>query len=45
MTFALIVAVFAFTFLYIYFLFAKVEIERMRESIEEIKQKLGGQNV
>ena len=45
MAFALIVAVFAFTFLYVYLLLAKVDMERMRETIEEIKQQIGGQNV
>jgi heme exporter protein C len=42
MAFALIVAVFAFTFLYIYLLFVKVDVERMKETIDEIKQQAGG---
>ncbi len=42
MAFALTVAVFAFTFLYFYLLLARVGIERMREKIEEIKQRVGG---
>lgn len=45
MAFALVVAVFAFTFLYFYLLLARVDIERMRETTEEIKQLIGGQNV
>lgn len=44
MAIALIVAVFAFTFLYIYLLLVGVDVEQMREKIEEIKQKLGGKN-
>ncbi len=35
-------SVVAFTFLYIYLLISKVEIDIMRELIEEIKQKIGG---
>jgi heme exporter protein C len=42
MAYALIVAVFAFTFLYIYLLLARVDIERMKETIEKIKQQVGG---
>ncbi len=42
MAFVLVVAVFAFTFLYIYLLLARVDIERMRETIEKIKQQVGG---
>lgn len=42
MAFALVVSVFAFTFLYLYLLLAKVSLERMKETIEEIKQQLGG---
>jgi len=42
MAFALIVAVFAFTFLYIYLLLVKVDVERMKETIDEIKQQAGG---
>lgn len=42
MAFALVVAVFAFTFLYFYLLLARVDIEKMRETIEEIKQRIGG---
>lgn len=42
MAFALVVAVFAFTFLYLYLLLARVDIERMRETIEKIKQQVGG---
>ena len=45
MAFALVVTVFAFTFLYFYLLLARVDIERMRETTEEIKQLIGGQNV
>ena len=45
MAFALVVAVFAFTFLYVYLLLARVSIEKMRETIEEIKQQIGGRNV
>lgn len=45
MAFALVFAVFAFTFLYVYLLLIRVEIERMKETIEEIKQHVGGQNV
>ncbi len=45
MAFALVVAVFAFTFLYAYLLLTRVGIEKMRETIEEIKQLIGGQNV
>jgi heme exporter protein C len=45
MAFALVVAVFAFTFLYLYLLFVRVDIEIMRETTEEIKQLIGGQNV
>ncbi|UCF50122.1 MAG: cytochrome c biogenesis protein CcsA [Thermoplasmatales archaeon] len=39
---ALGISVIAFTFLYIYLLISKVEIDTMREIIEEIKQKVGG---
>ena len=42
MAFTLVVAVFAFTFLYIYLLLARVDIERMKETIEKIKQQVGG---
>ena len=42
MAFALVVAVFAFTFLYLYLLLLKVDLERMRDTIEDIKQKVGG---
>ena len=42
MAFALVVAVFAFTFLYIYLLLTRVDIERMKETIEKIKQQVGG---
>ena len=42
MIFAFIVALIAFTFLYIYLLFARIDVERMQEKIEEIKQQLGG---
>lgn len=45
MAFALVVAVFAFTFLYFYLLLVRVDIEKMRETTEEIKQLIGGQNV
>ena len=42
MIFAFVVALFAFTFLYVSLLLIKVDIERMKEKIEEIKQQLGG---
>jgi heme exporter protein C len=42
MAFTLIVSVFAFTFLYIYLLLIKVDVERMKETIDEIKQQAGG---
>jgi len=42
MAFALVFSVFAFTFLYIYLLLLRIDIERMRETIEEIKQQVGG---
>jgi len=42
MAFALVVAVFAFTFLYIYLLLVRVDIERVKETIEKIKQQVGG---
>jgi heme exporter protein C len=42
MAFALVFAVFAFTFLYIYLLLLRVDIEKMKETIEKIKQHVGG---
>jgi len=42
MAFALVVAVFAFTFLYLYLLLLKVDLERMRDTIEDVKQQIGG---
>lgn len=42
MAFALFFTVFAFTFLYLYILIAKVDIGKMQEKIEEIKQQIGG---
>jgi len=42
MAFALVFAVFAFTILYIYLLLAKVDIEKMKEIIDKIKQQVGG---
>ena len=42
MTITLIVAVFAFTFFYIYLLLLSLDIHKMRDKIEEIKQQLGG---
>ena len=45
MGFALGVAVLAFTFLYVYFLLAKMDIDKMKEKIEDIKQQIGDKNV
>lgn len=45
MAFTLAISVIAFTFLYLYLMIYKVDIEKIHEEIEEIKQKIGGQNV
>ncbi len=42
MAFALFFTVFAFTFLYLYLLIAKIDIGKMQEKIEQIKQQIGG---
>ena len=42
MAFALFFTVFAFTFLYIYLLLVKIDIGKMQEKMEEIKQQIGG---
>lgn len=42
---ALGIAVLGFTFLYIYLLLTKLDIGKMKENIEEIKQKIGDKNV
>lgn len=44
MAIALVFAVFAFTFLYIYLLLLRVDTENVKEEIDKIKQKVGGQN-
>jgi len=45
MAFALVMAVIAFTFLFIYFLIVRLNIEEMKDNIEQIKQDIGGKNV
>lgn len=45
MGFALGITVIAFTFLYIHLLITKVDIEKMNEEIEDIKQQIGDKNV
>lgn len=45
MAFTLAISVIAFTFLYLYLMIYKVDIEKIHDEIEEIKQKIGGQNV
>ncbi len=42
MTYTFVVAMIAFTFLYIYLLLAGLDVEKLREKIEKIKQQLGG---
>ncbi|KYK30498.1 MAG: hypothetical protein AYK22_03665 [Thermoplasmatales archaeon SG8-52-3] len=42
MALSLIISVIAFTFLYIYILLVRVDIEKMKEEIDKLKQKVGG---
>lgn len=45
MVLSLVTAVFAFTFLYLSILLIKLDMENMRESIDEIKQQIGDNDV
>jgi len=42
MTFALIISVISFTILYLYLMLVKIENEKIKDTIEEIKQQIGG---
>jgi heme exporter protein C len=44
MGFSFGIALLAFTILFIYILLTKIEIETMRETVEELKQKVGGRH-
>jgi len=45
MTFTLVISVIAFTFLYLCLIVITIDMEKINEKLEEIKQKIGGLNV